>query len=226
MEPPANPGRFTPLSREFRVLRVDTRGHGRSSVPAGSYTLDQLGRDLVGLLDHLEIDAVRYCGLSMGGLVGMWLGLHAPSRLSHLMLANTAAKIGSAALWDGRIESVKTSGVRAISDAVLARWLTPQFAETYPAEVVLLRHMFERTPALGYAGCCAAIRDTDLRNRVSEILVPSCVIVGSHDAATTPSEGHELARSIAGCRVLELDSAHLSNVEAAELFNAAVRAFL
>ncbi len=210
------------LSQRHRVLRYDARGHGQSSVPPGPYTIAQLGRDVVALLDQLELDRVAFCGLSMGGMTGMWLGVHAPERLHRLVLANTAPRMAPLTLWNERIGKVNAGGMPAISAAVVARWFTPEFKSRDPAQVAALQAMMERTPAAGYTACCAAIRDMDQRDAVAAITAPTLVITGTHDAATPPADGRFLAEAIADARYVELPAAHLSNIEAASAFTQAL----
>jgi 3-oxoadipate enol-lactonase len=214
------------LTRDHRVLRYDTRGHGQSSVPPGPYTIERLGTDVIALLDHLALDRVTFCGLSLGGMTGMWLGTHVPARIARLVLANTAARVAAPELYDARIDTVNAGGIAAISDAVLARWFTPSFIAREPATLIAMKAMMERTPAPGYVACCAAIRDMDQREEVKAIAAPTLVIVGSHDGATPPADGRFLAERIPGARLIELDAAHLSNIEAAPAFNAALASFL
>lgn len=214
------------LSARFRVLRYDTRGHGQSSVPPGPYAIAQLGRDVVALLDHLELGRVHFAGVSMGGMTGMWLGVHAPERIGKLTLANTAARIAPPDLWNARIEKVAAGGMEAISDAVLARWFTPTFAAREPATIAKMKAMMERTPAAGYAACCAAIRDMDQREAIAAIGAATLVIGGTHDAATPPADGRYLADTIRDARYVELPAAHLSNIETAPAFTAALDDFL
>lgn len=214
------------LSRRFRVLRYDSRGHGRSGAPAGPYDIARLGRDVVALLDALEIPRARFCGLSMGGMTGMWLGVHAGERLDALVLCNTAARIGTAAQWNARIGRVEADGMAAVADAVVERWFTPGFIAAHPDEVRPLRHMLTESPPAGYAACCAAVRDMDLRDALPRIGVPTLVIAGTHDGATPAADGVAVAEAIPGATYVELDAAHLSSVEQAEPFTAAVLDFL
>ena len=214
------------LTRDFRVLRYDARGHGDSAVTPGPYSVAQLGRDALALLDHLAIDRAHFCGLSMGGMTGMWVGIHAPDRIEKLVLANTAARIAPPAIWDTRIDRVNAGGMAAISDAVLTRWFTPEFMEAQPATIAAMRTMLERTPAAGYTACCAAVRDMDQRDAIGGITLPTLVLAGTYDAATPPADGRFLADSIGGARYVELAGAHLSNIEAAAHFADAVSSFL
>lgn len=213
------------LARAFRVLRYDTRGHGASSVPAQSITVEHLGRDVLALLDHVGVDRAHFCGLSMGGMTGMWLGIHAPDRLASLVLANTAARIGPPSMWDERIGVVDAQGMTAISDAAVARWFTPEFIAREPGAVAGVKVAFERTPAAGYVRCCAAIRDADLREAIARITMPVLVICGAHDVATPPADGQFIAQRIASARAVTLDAAHLSNIEAPREFDAALLSF-
>lgn len=214
------------LRPHFCIVRYDTRGHGESEIPPGPYTMAQLGGDVVALLDHVQAERAAYCGLSLGGITGMWLGVHAPQRVGKLVLANTAAHIGPADAWTQRIERVSAGGMAAISDMVLARWFTPGFAARETATMARMKAMMERQPAAGYAACCAAIRDTDLRESVARIGAPTLVVTGKDDVATPAAQGAWLARTISGARLVELPAAHLSNIEAAGAFTAAVTAFL
>jgi len=214
------------LNERFRVLRYDCRGHGESAVAPGPYTIERLGRDVIGLLDGLAIRRAHFCGLSMGGMVGMWLGAHAPERVEKFVLCNTAARIGPPEFWNTRIENIRTSGMDSIATAVLGRWFTPAFHERMPDGVARLRRMLVETSADGYVACCAAIRDADLRDALSRIQARTLVIAGTHDAATPPAEGRFVAERVAGARYVELAAAHLSNIEVPERFTAAVAGFL
>ena len=214
------------FAKHFRLLRFDQRGHGQSSVPPGPYTIEQLGSDVLALLDDLGIEHCCFCGLSMGGMIGQWLGVNAPERLTGLVLCNTAAKIGTHESWNTRIELVLKGGVEAAVPLVLERWFTPAFLESAPEVVARTRKMLVSTPAEGYMANCAAIRDMDQRETVRHIAAKTLVIAGSEDRVTPPSEGRYLADAIAGAGYIELPAAHLSNVEAPDKFNSAVLEFL
>jgi 3-oxoadipate enol-lactonase len=214
------------LVARYRVLRYDSRGHGQSSVTHGPYSIAGLARDALGLIDALALPQVMFCGLSMGGMVGQWLGANAPTRISKLALCNTGAQIGTPDIWNARIEAVVQGGMAAIVDAVLARWYTAGFMTAAPAEVAITRAMLLATPAAGYVAACAAVRDMDQRATASTIRMPTLVIAGTHDAATPPSAGRFLADAIAGSRYVELSAAHLSNVEAAPAFTQSLTDFL
>jgi 3-oxoadipate enol-lactonase len=214
------------FQKQFRILRYDTRGHGQSSVTPGPYTIEQLGRDVVALLDQLQLDRVYFCGLSMGGQTGMWLALNASDRFHRLVLCNTAANIGTPEMWNARIEATRKDGMSSISTAVMERWFSSDFRASSPDVIAVTKQLFERTNPDGYVANCAAIRDFDARETISAIRVPTLVIAGTHDAATTPADGHYVADHIAGARYVELDAAHLSNIEKRDHFNTELSAFL
>ena len=210
----------------FRVLCYDSRGHGGSDAPAGPYTIDRLGRDVVELLDALGLEKVHFCGLSQGGMVGQWLGAHAAKRIERLVLANTAAYLGPPSAWQARIDRVLEAGMSAVVEGVLERWFTPGFTARAPERVAALRAAFLATPPVGYAGCCAALRDLDLRGSAASVSAPTLIVAGASDPATPPERATELAREIPTAKVVTLEAAHLSNVEQAESFNRAVLEFL
>ncbi len=214
------------LQRRFRILRYDTRGHGQSSVTAGDYTIEQLGRDVLGLLDSLHLDCVHFCGLSMGGMIGMWLGVHAPNRLHRLVLSNTAARIGTKELWNARIATARKDGMKPVAAAVIERWFTPGFRASFAERVARAQRMIENSPPEGYAACCAAIRDMDQREAVAQIKTPTLVIYGGSDPVTPASDAQFLTDRIRGAVKVELAAAHLSNVEQADAFTEAVSNFL
>lgn len=214
------------LSPHWHVIRYDARGHGQSGVTPGPYTVELLGQDALALLDHLRIERAAFCGLSLGGATGQWVGLHAKNRIARLVLANTAARIGTPEAWNQRIAAVNAGGVAAVADAVLQRWFTPAFAQREPAVVARMKAMMLRQPAAGYAAQCAAVRDADFRDALPTLEVPTLVIAGTHDVSTTAADGAFLAQRIPGARYVELDTAHISNVEAPHAFNAALLDFL
>jgi 3-oxoadipate enol-lactonase len=214
------------FQKQFRVLRYDTRGHGQSSVTPGPYTIEQLARDVLALLDELKLDHVYFCGLSMGGQIGMWLALNAPTRLHKLILCDTAAKIGTPEMWNSRIEAVRKGGMKQISAAVMERWFSATYRANSPEVVATIKLVLERQNPDGYIANCAAVRDFDARETITAITVPTLVIAGTHDAATTPSDGHYLAGRIAGAQYVELNAAHLSNIEAPGHFTSRSSSFL
>src|SRR5882762_10352058 len=214
------------LRKKFQILRYDTRGHGQTSVPPGPYSMEQLGKDVLGLLDKLRLGRVHFCGLSMGGMIGMWLGIHAPDRLDKLVLSNTGAKIGTEESWRSRIAAVEKGGMKSIAAGVMERWFTPAFRRKEPATVARIQKNLEGTHPEGYGSCCAAVRDYDCREQLGKIGAPTLVITGAHDPATPAAEGRFLAAHIRGARYVELEAAHLSNIEDQERFTREVEAFL
>lgn len=201
----------------FRVLRYDQLGHGRSDVPPGPYTVELLGRELLALLDQLEIERFSFCGLSLGGAVGMWLGANASERLERLVLAGTSAYFGPPERWIERAQTVRAEGMEPLAEATMGRWFTPAFEGAAP-----FRERFVATPAEGYAPCCDAIRDWDFRAELGRVSAPTLVLVGADDPATPPEQAELIAAGIRGARLVVIpDAAHLLNVEQPEAFNAA-----
>jgi 3-oxoadipate enol-lactonase len=214
------------LQRHFRVLRYDTRGHGKSSVTPGDYSIEQLGRDVLGLLDSLGIKRAHFCGLSMGGMIGMWLGIHAPDWLQRLILCNTAARIGTKEIWNARIATVRKDGMKQVAAAVVERWFTPEFRVSCPDAISKAQRMLENTPPEGYAACCAAVRDMDQSQEIAGIKAPTLVVYGGSDPVIPLSESQFLSDRIPRSHSVELPAAHLSNVEQASAFTQAVSDFL
>ena len=207
------------LARDFRVVRFDHPGHGRSPIPDAPVTVESLADDVVELLDALELERVSFCGLSLGGMVGVALALRAPERLDRLVLCCTAAHLGPAQGWHERARAVRARGTSAIAEAVVGRWFTEPFREESPATVARFREMLEAIPAEGYATCCEAIAGWDARADVSAIRAPTLVISGADDVATPVGDGTFLAESIPGAELTVLpECAHLANVEQPTLF--------
>lgn len=215
------------LLRYFQVLRYDTRGHGASDAPAGEYSIELLGRDVLGLVDALGISRFAFCGLSMGGAIGQWVAAHAPDRLTHLVLANTSPQFVPRANWDTRIAAVLQGGMSAIVDLVMQRFFSAETVAQKNPYAESIRTTLLGTDPAGYLGCCAALRDTDHRALLGKIKTPTLVIVGDRDVST-PWTGHGeiLARDIAGARVLHLPATHLSNIERPRSFTASLLEFL
>jgi len=214
------------LRASFRLIRYDSRGHGRSDVPAGPYSLERLGRDALAVLDAAGAKRSHVCGLSIGGLTALWLGLRAPDRVDRLVVANSAARIGSASLWEERMQTARSQGLTFLAEAGMGRWFTARFREQRPEQVERFRAMLAACPLEGYLGCCAALRDADLRPEVAGIAADTLLVAGRHDVATPPAEGEWLCARIPRARLVALEAAHLSNVEQAEAFTSAVLAFL
>jgi 3-oxoadipate enol-lactonase len=211
------------LAARFRVVRCDRRGHGRSPVADGPTTLDDLGQDLVELLDALELDRVSFCGLSLGGLEGMWLALNAPARLDRLVLACTSSSFPPPETWVDRAATVRAEGLESIADATMGRWFSSSFRDGHPAVVSRFREMLVSTPTEGYVACCDVLADTDLTGELARIAVPTLVITGSEDPTITPERGDTLAAAITGARHVTLDgAAHLANVDPAGGFTTAL----
>jgi 3-oxoadipate enol-lactonase len=217
------------LAERFHVVRYDTRGHGRSATPGDAFTMEQLGRDAIGVIDAAGGSRTRTAhvlGISLGGVTAMWLGVNAADRVERLVLANTGAKIGTVDGWNERMRGLREHGMGAVADASMARWFTPPFRERHADVVARYRAMVAACPADGYLGCSAAIRDTDLREDIRRITAPTLVIVGAQDLSTTPADGALIQDRIPGARLASLDCAHLSNIERASEFSAAVLEFL
>ena len=214
------------LRREFQILRYDTRGHGQTSVPPGPYSIEQLGKDVLALLDDLHLGRIHFCGLSMGGMIGMWLGIHAPDRLNKLVLCNTGAKIGTEESWRSRIEAVQKGGMKSIASGVMERWFTPAFRAKEPTTVARIQKTLEGTNPEGYVSCCAAIRDYDCREQLEKIGAPTLIITGAHDPATPAADGRFIVAHIRGAKYQELDAAHLSNIEDQDRFTLKLVGFL
>jgi 3-oxoadipate enol-lactonase len=212
-------GQVDAFTQHFRVLRYDTRGHGQSSVTPGPYTIQQLCGDVLGLLDTLRLDRVYFCGLSMGGSTGMFLGANAPQRFDKMVLCNTSPKFGTPETWQARIQAVQNGGMKAVAPGVIERWLTTCFRAAHAQETQSVLSMVEATDPHGYMANCAAVRDADMRPLLAKIRVPCLVVAGTHDLSATPADGRLLAHTIPGAEYVELPTAHLSNVEARDEFN-------
>jgi 3-oxoadipate enol-lactonase len=216
-------GQIGPLQERFRVLRCDLRGHGRSPVPPGPYSIDDLGADVLALLDRLEIARAGLCGVSLGGAVAMWLCVHAPERVERLAVCFSAARFGVAQDYLQRAALVRAEGTAAVADAVLARWFTAATARAQPELIARMREMIAATPREGYAASCEAIAALDLSEELASILAPTLVLSGSEDPATPPELGRQLADAIPNAAFVELAAAaHLGNVERPDAFNRVV----
>jgi 3-oxoadipate enol-lactonase len=219
------------LGRRFRLLRFEHRGHGpagaQSPAPPGPYTIADLGADVLGLLDRYGLDQVAYAGVSLGGMVGMWLAVNAPARISRLALCCTAAYLPPASMWEQRAATARGDGMGALAGQVIARWFTPAWAEQNPAPVAAVAAMLEGTDPLGYAGCAEAIAAMDQRDAIAAITAPTLVIAGAEDPATPPAMGARLARTIPGATLTVVrGSAHLANYQTPGQVTAALAAHL
>ncbi|TFW18763.1 alpha/beta fold hydrolase [Massilia arenosa] len=220
-------GQIGSFARHFRVLRYDMRGHGDSSAPNGAYSLDRLGRDVLELMDGLGIPQAHFLGLSLGGYVGQWLGVHAPGRVLRLVLSNTAPHLGPAAVIDEKIAALNGGAPMAdFADAFLANWFPRELLERDPKTTERFRRMILRTPPHGLAGAFAVVRDADLRRLLPLIDRPTLVIGGAHDTVTLAEHSEQIAAAIPGARLAMLPSVHLPNVEMPVPYEDAVLGFL
>jgi len=214
------------FTRQFRVLRYDRRGHGRSSVPKGPYTVDDFGRDALAIMDGLGVAKVNWCGLSMGGMVGQWLGANAPERLDKLVMSNTHSYYADKTVWDERMALARQNGMAAAAGPAMGRWFTKDAAERRPDKVALIQQMFAETDLDGYIACCTAIRNMDMRPCHPRITAPTLVIVGLQDPATPPAAGEEVARRIEGAELATIEASHLSNIGQPKAYADLVLGFL
>jgi 3-oxoadipate enol-lactonase len=217
---------IAPLAAGCRVIRLDTRGHGRSAAPPGEYSLDELGADALGVLDAAGVERAAVCGVSLGGLTAMWLAAHAPERIRALVAVSTALKIGVRATWDERIRQVTAAGAGSIADSAMGRWFTAGFRRAHPDVVSWCREMLAGCPTDGYIGCCAILKEADLHAVAPRIVAPTLVIAGREDPVTPVADAHEIADHIAGARLRTLDASHICAVERPDEFTSAVLAFL
>ena len=215
-----------PFTQHFRLVRYDRRGHGKSGVPKGPYTMERLGRDVLAVLDGLGVKKINWCGLSMGGMVGQWLGANAPERVERLVLTNTSSFFPDKNGWNERLKLVEEKGIAAFAAPNMARWFTKGFLEREPQKVAGIQAMFAATPLEGYLACGAAVRDMDQRELLPRIKAPTLVIAGKHDGATPPEANEYISNHIPGAKFALVDAAHLSNIEQSEAYTKAVLAFL
>lgn len=210
------------LRRRFRVVRFDTRGHGKSSIPSTAASVEELGRDALAVLDHLKIAKARIVGLSMGGQTALWLAINAPERVSHIVVANSAPKIGTADIWNERIAQVNAGGMEAVIDATMKRWLKQETRDADGEALHRLRAMVLATNPKGYAAACAAVRDCDVRDQVAKITCPTTIISGQYDGAASAEAGKACADAIAGAHFVVLDASHAANWEEPQAFTRAM----
>ncbi|MFC5743605.1 3-oxoadipate enol-lactonase [Dyella tabacisoli] len=220
-------GQIAALTQHFRVLRYDARGHGKSDAPEGGYSMDRLGRDVIELLDALGIERAHFLGLSLGGLIGQWLGIHAPDRIGLLILSNTSAHLGPVEEFDARIAALQTSpDMAAVAQAFLANWFPAHMFEAKHPAIEPFRDMLLSTPPKGLAGCYAAVRDNDMRRTIALINRPTLVIAGTDDTVTLPSHGEHIAATVPGARLVMLPSVHFPNIEHPDTYVRTVLDFL
>jgi 3-oxoadipate enol-lactonase/4-carboxymuconolactone decarboxylase len=215
------------LLPHFQILRYDTRGHGASDATPGEYSIETLGKDVLALADTLKISQFAFCGLSLGGAIGQWVAVHAPERVTHLVLANTSPQFLPRANWETRIAAVQKGGMAAVVDVAMQRFFSPQTLQKQSPDVASIRSVFLGTDPVGYLGCCAALRDMNHGDILKQINAPTLVISGDRDVAT-PWSGHgeRLAQEIPGAKALHLVAAHLSNLERPRSFSTALLEFL
>ncbi|WP_291369961.1 MULTISPECIES: 3-oxoadipate enol-lactonase [unclassified Acinetobacter] len=212
--------------QDYFVICYDTRGHGGSSAPKGPYTLQQLGQDVVNLLNHLNIQKATFCGISMGGLTGQWLAINKPERFSHVIVCNTAAKIGQEQAWLERAVLVREQGLAPIASTAGGRWFTDKFIQSNAAEVEKLQNSLAAGSAEGYASCCEALAKADLREQLKDITVPVLVIAGQQDPVTTVADGQFMVKHIPNSQMFEINASHISIIEQSEQFNHLLQSFL
>ena len=215
-----------PFTRHFRLVRYDCRGHGKSGVPKGPYSMERLGRDVLAILDGLGIATTNWCGLSMGGMVGQWLGANAANRIDKLILSNTACYYPDKQIWADRIKFARNNGIAVVAGATMERWFSKAFRERAPASIARMTEMFGQTDIEGYVGCCEATRDMDHRALLAKIAAPTLVIAGRLDPATPPALNEFICDHIPGAQFLTLEAAHIANVELPQAYADAVLGFL
>ena len=217
---------FNHFKHDFFVICYDTRGHGASSSPIGSYSIEQLGQDVINLLDHLSINQAAFCGISMGGLTGQWLAIHHPQRFNHVIVCNTAAKVGQENAWLDRAALVREQGLMPIASTAASRWFTLPFIQSQTPLVETLSNDLAASSAEGYASCCEALAKADLREQLTQISIPVLIIAGIQDPVTTVVDGQFMLERIPNAKMVEINAAHISNIEAPNAFNHAVTQFL
>jgi 3-oxoadipate enol-lactonase len=214
------------FTKHFRVLRYDSRGHGASEVPTGPYSMDRLGRDAVELLDALKINRAHFLGLSLGGMVGQWLGVHAPERIDRLILSNTAAYLGPAKQVNERIREVLKADRSETAETFLRNWFPLNLLESAGPIIAKIHSVLLATDPRGVAGALAAVRDMDLRRPIALISHPTLVIGGQYDTVTLPSHSELIAATVPGAKLIMLPVVHLSNLETPDLYTRITLEFL
>lgn len=214
------------LKNDFYIVCYDTRGHGKSSAPQGPYSIDQLGTDVIHLLDHLHIKKAIFCGISMGGLTGQWLAIHYPDRFNHVIVCNTAAKIGQENAWNERAQLVREEGLDSIASTAASRWFTENFIKNHADVVATLSTNLAAGSPEGYASCCEALSKADLREQLKNIRIPVLVVAGSKDPVTTVADGQYMVNNIKSSALFEIDASHISNIEQPEVFNQVLKQFI
>lgn len=214
------------LTKYFYVISYDSRGHGESDKPAGPYSLTRLGQDALCVLGALGIKKAHFCGISMGGLTGLWLAVYAPERFMRIAVANTAAKIGTKEGWQSRAAAVREQGLAELATSAPQRWFTPGFIRKHAALVEQLTDTLAEQDKEGYAACCDALAEADLRADLSRIQLPLLVIAGSADPVTTVADAEAIVQACPSASLVSLKASHISNLEQPAAFNRALSQFL
>ena len=214
------------FEKKFYVICYDTRGHGASSAPQGPYSIEQLGTDVIHLLDHLNIKKASFCGISMGGLTGQWLAIHHPERFNHVIVCNTAAKIGQEQAWNDRAQLVREQGLKPIAETAASRWFTEPFIRSNTAIVESLSNDLGAGSPEGYASCCEALAKADVREQLKNITIPTLVVAGQKDPVTTVADAQYIINHVRSSSLFEINASHISNIEQPKAFNQAVFSFL
>ena len=217
---------FNHFKNDYFVICYDTRGHGASTAPQGPYSIEQLGQDVIHLLDHLNINKATFCGISMGGLTGQWLAIHQPERFNHVIVCNTAAKIGQEQAWLDRAKLVREQGLQPIAATAASRWFTESFIQSQAQIVQSLSNDLAASSAEGYANCCEALAKADLREQLKDITVPVLIVAGMQDPVTTVTDGQFMLDRIPNAQMFEINASHISNIECPNEFNQAVQRFI
>jgi 3-oxoadipate enol-lactonase len=215
------------LGDRYRVVRFDSRGHGGSPAPPGPYSIADLGGDALALMDRLGYERFSFCGLSIGGMISMWLGVNAPERIEKLVICCTATSLPPREPWTERAAMVRAEGTEAVIEATMERWFTPEFRASHAERIEPIRAAFLATDPEGYAGCCEAIADFDIAAELGAVRAPTLVVGGAEDPVGTPERSRAIQAAIDGAELLELPTArHLAAVEEAEAVSAALAAHL
>jgi 3-oxoadipate enol-lactonase len=214
------------FSKKFRVLRYDRRGHGQSSSPAGPYSLDDLAKDALAVMDAAGAAKVNWCGLSMGAMTGLWLAAHHPGRIEKLVAVSASTFMPPPELWTGRIKTAQDKGIEILAAPTMQRWFTADFLKSQQDKVAFIREQFLETTVDGFSGCAAAMRDMDQRETVKTIKAQTLVIVGADDQGTSPTEAGIIVNRVPNARGVILKGSHIINVEAAEAFTKEVLEYL
>ena len=217
---------YAALQAAYHVVCYDTRGHGLSGAPKGPYTLAELGEDVLALLDHLQVEEAHFCGISMGGITGLWLAINHPERFLSVSVCNSAAKIGQEGPWRERAALVREQGLHPIAMTAAGRWFTADFVSSHPDTISKMQQDLAAGSAEGYASCCEALAVADVRAQLGEIQIPLLLVAGTEDPVTTVADGEFMQVAVAGSKLYAIPASHISNIEAPEAFNQALGEFL